>query len=196
MTPDGHIAPEDWHDEDIVLVDYRDTWPEEFEGEAERLQQVIGPYVTGGIHHVGSTAIPGMTAKPIVDILVGVRDLDSSRPCLELLRPLSYWYAPYLPDVMHWFCKPTPARRTHHLHLVPTGSPRYLEELAFRDFLRGQPDAARDYAVLKRRLAERFRTDREAYTDSKGEFVAEVTREALAVRAEPHRLDRPGSPAG
>ncbi len=195
MTPGGLIAPEDWHDEDIVLVDYRDTWPEEFGSEAERLQEAIGPYVTGGIHHVGSTAIPGMTAKPIIDILVGVRDLDSSRGCRELLRPLDYWYAPYLPEVMHWFCKPSPASRTHHLHLIPTGSPRYLEEIAFVDYLHAHPETARDYAVLKRQLAQRFRTDREAYTDGKGEFVSEVTQRALAFRADPHRSDRPGSPA-
>ena len=73
---------------------------------------------------MGSTAVPGLTAKPVIDILVGVADLESSRPCIELLSPLQYLYAPYLPDVMHWFCKPSPARRTQHLHLVPSGSAR------------------------------------------------------------------------
>ncbi|MEU9738876.1 GrpB family protein [Micromonospora chersina] len=80
-------------------------------------------------------------------------DLDSSRPCIELLKPLDYCYWPYLAEVMHWFCKPRPSHRTHHLHLVPTGSPRYLNVLAFRDYLRAHPDARADYEALKRELA-------------------------------------------
>ena len=77
---------------------------------------------------------------------------------------------------MHWFCKPHPERRTHHLHLVPAGSRRYVEELAFRDLLRAEPEVAGAYAALKRELAQRFRDDREAYTDAKADFI----REALA----------------
>jgi GrpB-like predicted nucleotidyltransferase (UPF0157 family) len=75
---------------------------------------------------------------------------------------------------MHWFCKPEPGRRTHHLHLAPAGGRRFAEELAFRDRLRADPAAAAEYASLKRELAERFREDREAYTEAKGEFVARV----------------------
>jgi GrpB-like predicted nucleotidyltransferase (UPF0157 family) len=84
---------------------------------------------------------------------------------------LGYSHAPYLPEQMHWFCKPDPARRTHHLHLVPTGSGRYRDELAFRDLLRADPETRRRYAALKRSLAARFRDDREAYTEAKGAFI-------------------------
>jgi GrpB-like predicted nucleotidyltransferase (UPF0157 family) len=84
---------------------------------------------------------------------------------------------------MHWFCKPDPRQRTHHLHLVPTSSRRYSEELAFRDVLRTHPDVAREYAALKRRLAREFENDREAFTDAKGDFVRSV-------------LDRPASAGG
>lgn len=164
-----------WRDEDIYVVEYDSDWPDNFTAEAARIEAVIGPWVAGGIHHVGSTAVPGLAAKPIIDILVGVADLDTSRPCIELLAPLQYLYAPYHPDVMHWFCKPDPAKRTHHLHLVPTGSSRYAEELAFRDYLRGHPDRARAYEHLKRELASRYRHDREAYTEGKADFVREVT---------------------
>ena len=104
----------------------------------------------------------------------GVGSLERSRPCIERLAPLDYLYWPYRSDVMHWFCKPHPARRTHHLHLVPTGSRRYLDELAFRDALRSDSALAARYATLKRDLAVRFRHDREAYTRHKAPFVHEV----------------------
>ncbi|MBM0255753.1 transposase [Micromonospora sp. 4G55] len=86
--------------------------------------------ITGVVHHVGSTAVPRPAAKPVIDIIVGVADIVSSRPCIELLKPLLYWYWPYRAEVMHWFCKPHPSQRAHHLHLVPTGSPRYLRVIS------------------------------------------------------------------
>jgi GrpB-like predicted nucleotidyltransferase (UPF0157 family) len=141
------------------------------------LEDAIGEWLEGGIHHVGSTAVPGLEAKPIIDILVGVRDLQTARACFEPLAELDYLYAPYLPDEMHWFCKPDPAHRTHHLHLVPFGSPRYHDELAFRDRLRGDPQLAAHYAALKRDLARRHPDDREAYTAAKGEFIATALSE-------------------
>jgi GrpB-like predicted nucleotidyltransferase (UPF0157 family) len=165
----------EWADEPIRVVDHDPAWPQLFRLEAATLEPVIGPWVTGGIHHVGSTAVPGVAAKPIIDILVGVESLAASRPCIELLAPLQYVYSPYLPEVMHWFCKPNPAQRTHHLHLVPTGSARYRDELTFRDRLRADPELARAYESLKRDLAARFRDDREAYTEGKAAFVREVT---------------------
>lgn len=157
--------------ESIQIVAYDPVWPARFEEERLALAAAIGSWVTGGIHHVGSTAVPALDAKPIVDILVGVGDLKGSRACFEPLARLDYLYAPYLTNVMHWFCKPDPARRTNHLHLVPTDSERFREELAFRDRLRADPEAAREYSALKHDLAERFANDREAYTDAKGEFI-------------------------
>jgi GrpB-like predicted nucleotidyltransferase (UPF0157 family) len=115
--------------------------------------------------------VPGLEAKPIIDILVGVEDLETSRRCFEPLAGLEYLYAPYRAEEMHWFCKPEPARRTHHLHLAPVGGRRYADELAFRDRLRADPAVAADYAALKRDLAARFAEDREAYTDAKSDFI-------------------------
>jgi GrpB-like predicted nucleotidyltransferase (UPF0157 family) len=146
-------------------------WPARFEHERAALEEAIGEWVSGGIHHIGSTAVPGLEAKPIIDILVGVLDLETARASFEPLAGLDYLYAPYLPEEMHWFCKPHPAWRTHHLHLVPSGTKRYRDELAFRDRLRADPQIASQYAALKRELAERHRDDREAYTEAKGSFV-------------------------
>lgn len=157
--------------EPIRLSAYDPDWPRQFERERGALSSAIGSWVSGGIHHVGSTAVPGLEAKPIIDILVGVRDLDQSRACFEPLAALEYFYAPYLPAEMHWLCKPHPSRRTHHLHLVPAGSERYRAELSFRDRLRADDELATEYRALKRLLARRFEHDREAYTIAKADFI-------------------------
>jgi GrpB-like predicted nucleotidyltransferase (UPF0157 family) len=120
--------------------------------------------------------VPRLDAKPVIDILAGVDSLEAARACFEPLEALGYLYAPYLPGEMHWFCKPHPSRRTHHLHLVPTQSRRFREELAFRDLLREQPRLAARYAALKHSLAAGFGQDREAYTEAKSAFI----RAALA----------------
>lgn len=158
-------------DEPIRVVAYDPRWPACFERERVLLEDAIGPWVVAGIHHVGSTAVPGLDAKPIVDILVGVEDLVGSRACFEPLAGLGYLYAPYLSEEMHWFCKPDSSRRTHHLHLIPADSMRFRDELDFRDRLRGSPELAAEYAALKHRLADRFPRDREAYTDAKAGFI-------------------------
>jgi GrpB-like predicted nucleotidyltransferase (UPF0157 family) len=162
---------EGWADEPVRLEAYDPRWPERFEDERGALEESIGPWVVGGIHHVGSTAVPGLDAKPVIDILVGIESLESGRACFGPLAELDYLYAPYRPAEMHWFCKPHPSSRTHHLHLVPLNSTRYEDELAFRDRLRADPAAAQRYAALKRELATRFANDREAYTEAKAVFI-------------------------
>jgi GrpB-like predicted nucleotidyltransferase (UPF0157 family)/ribosomal protein S18 acetylase RimI-like enzyme len=161
-------------DEPIRLAPYDPSWPAKFSEERSALEEAIGPWVLGGIHHVGSTAVPGLAAKPIVDILVGVENLEASRACFDPLAKLGYLYAPYERTEMHWFCKPHPNRRTHHLHLVPSGSRRFRDELAFRDRLRESAETAEEYATLKHELAERFAEDREAYTDAKADLIRRV----------------------
>src|SRR3982750_420234 len=99
-------------DEPILLVPFDPGWAAGFELERGALDGAIGDWVVGGIHHVGSTAVPGLEAKPVIDILVGVDGLEASRACFGPLAALGYLYAPYLPEEMHWFCKPDPAHRT------------------------------------------------------------------------------------
>lgn len=170
MAP-GPAPQPDAADEPIHLAAYDPAWPARFEEERTALVAAIGEWIVDDVHHVGSTAVPGLEAKPIIDILVGVRGLDESLPCFEPLAGLDYLYAPYLAEEMHWFCKPHPSRRTHHLHFVPAGSQRYAEEIAFRDRLRENPQIAAKYLALKRCLASRFANDREAYTDAKSDFI-------------------------
>lgn len=161
-------------DESIRLVSYDTGWPSRFAAEQAGLADAIGSWATGGIHHIGSTAVPRLDAKPITDILAGVDSLEAARSCFEPLAGLDYLYAPYRPEEMHWFCKPHPSHRTHHLHLVPTGSNRFKDALAFRDRLRADRVLAAEYASLKRDLAKRFPDNLEAYTEAKTAFILEA----------------------
>jgi GrpB-like predicted nucleotidyltransferase (UPF0157 family) len=166
----------------VFLVEYDAGWPDRFTEERGRIVQTLRDH-RPDVEHIGSTAIPGMAAKPIIDIMVLIDDIEDSSTCIERLRSLEYHYYPYGEDVFperRWFCKPNPAQRTHHLHLVERGTPFHVDHLLFRDYLRTNTDVARSYAALKRQLAERFPDDRDGYTDAKSDFVANVLQEARA----------------
>jgi GrpB-like predicted nucleotidyltransferase (UPF0157 family) len=160
----------------IEIVQYDPLWPSKFEAERALLQTVLAPWLTGPIEHVGSTAIPNLPAKPVIDIMAAVASLETSKPAINAVVQSGYVYFPYRPDIMHWFCKPSAAFRTHHLHLVPKDSQRWIECLAFRDAMLSNRSLAAEYATLKLRLAEQFKFDREAYTEGKTPFVERVLR--------------------
>jgi GrpB-like predicted nucleotidyltransferase (UPF0157 family) len=163
----------------VEIVPYNPAWPRRFEEEAALLREVLRPWLAGAIEHIGSTAIPHLAAKPIVDIMAAVASLETSRPAIAALETIGYCYAPYRADAEHWFCKPAPAVRTHHLHLVPIDSRDWARAIAFRDYLCTHPEAAADYANLKRRLADEYRLDREAYTAAKQPFIDRICALAL-----------------
>jgi GrpB-like predicted nucleotidyltransferase (UPF0157 family) len=165
-------------DAPVEIEAYDPAWPTTFITERDLLAKVLEPWLVGRIEHVGSTAVPGLAAKPVIDIMAPVRDLESSRPALAALQAVGYCYAPYNTDVEHWLCKPRPEHRTHHLHLVPLGSRLWVEKLAFRDLLRSDASVALAYAALKYRLAQAYRNDRERYTEEKGPFIEEALRGA------------------
>ena len=165
----------------IEIVSYDAAWPARFEEECAQLRRVLAPWLAGSIEHIGSTAIAGLAAKPVIDIMAGVGTLEGSRPAIDAASGLGYCYFPYQAELKHWFCKPSPAFRTHHLHLVPVGSPQWTRPIAFRDYLRAHPNVAAEYEALKWRLAAEFRFDREAYTDAKAPFINAVTDKALAL---------------
>jgi GrpB-like predicted nucleotidyltransferase (UPF0157 family) len=164
----------------VDIVPYNPAWPARFEAESAVLRRALAQWLRGPIEHIGSTAIPGLAAKDVVDIMAGVASLDASRPAIEAAEALGYCYAPYQADVEHWFCKPSFAHRTHHLHLIPLNAPQWRRPLAFRDYLRAHPAVAAEYEALKRALAAAHRLDREAYTQAKAPFIDRVTDLALA----------------
>ena len=164
----------------VEVVPYDPSWPLRFETERVLLESFLSPWLAGPVAHIGSTAVPGLAAKPVIDIMAPVHSLEASHPALAAALRAGYVHFPYRAEVMHWFCKPSPEHRTHHLHLIPLGSALWSERLAFRDALRADPAIAGEYAALKRRLAADFRMDREAYTDAKGPFVRRVLAEVAA----------------
>jgi GrpB-like predicted nucleotidyltransferase (UPF0157 family) len=163
----------------VEIVEYDSGWPQLFEEEAARLRVALGEWLVAPIEHIGSTAVAGLAAKPVIDIMGGVRTLDASRPAIAAAVACGYCYFPYQAELEHWFCKPSPAFRTHHLHLVPFGSPQWRGTIAFRNYLRAQPGVAAEYEQLKRRLAIAYRLDREAYTQAKAPFISTITNRAL-----------------
>jgi GrpB-like predicted nucleotidyltransferase (UPF0157 family) len=158
----------------IELVPYDSAWPTKFARERETLESLLAQWLVADIEHVGSTAVPRLVAKPVIDILAPVESLEASREVIQVVSAAGYMYYPYKAEEMHWFCKPTPAYRTHHLHVVPQNSERWRDNLAFRDALRRDPELAANYGQLKLELAQRFRHDREAYTEAKSSFIRSV----------------------
>lgn len=158
----------------IEIVEYNTNWPAQYLIERDILQAALAPWLIGDIEHIGSTSVIGLVAKPVIDIMAPVASLEGSRGAIAAAEAAGYCFYPYKPGEMHWFCKPSPEVRTHHLHLVPLGSRRWIEQTAFRDALRQNPSLAHVYALLKRRLALDFANDREAYTDAKAPFILRV----------------------
>ena len=165
-------------DAPIELAPYSAVWPQLFDEEEKLLAAALQPWLVGVIEHIGSTAIPGILAKPVIDIMAPVHGLEVALPAIEALRSLNYVYFPYKPEEMHWFCKPSPEHRTHHLHLVPRGSASWHRRLAFRNALRRDPNLAAEYEALKLRLAAIHRNDRDAYTEAKRHFIDSVVARA------------------
>jgi len=158
----------------IIIKPYNDRWPSLFEQERDRLQPLIKPWLEGSIEHVGSTAVVGLSAKPVIDIMIGVKSLAASHSAISVLVEHGYYYYPYKANVMHWFCKPTPEIRTHHLHLIPFNSPLWRERIRFRDILRNNAELVAEYQALKVNLSVKYKDDRELYTQHKWPFISRV----------------------
>ena len=158
--------------EAVELVSYDPTWPEQLEAERAQIAAALGDLATA-IHHVGSTAIPGLDAKPIIDTMVVVRRLDDAALCIAPLQALGYAFIDYPQNVdRRFFRKGLP--RTHHLHIVAEGSQSLVDHLDFRDALRADPALRQQYQELKHVLARDFRNDRAQYSELKGAFIQKV----------------------
>ena len=159
------------------------AWPAAFADERRRLLTAAAPLPLA-IEHVGSTAVPGLPAKPILDLLGGRPGDGDHAPYVVAFVRAGYAYRGEsgIPG-RHYFVRDDGAgRRTHHLHLVEADGPLWRAHLAFRDHLRGHPACAAEYARLKQALAARHPTDREAYTEGKAAFVAETLRRAAELQ--------------
>jgi len=160
----------------VRLAQYSPEWAKIFEREEKLLQSSIGKYIIE-IQHIGSTSIPGIVAKPIIDIGVAIGRFEGGVVCIKPLEGLGYIYNGEngIPR-RHYFDKGDPT--AYHLHMLEQDSDEWKKHITFRDFLRNNEEAAREYARLKQQLAVKFRHDRLAYTNGKSEFVERILKTA------------------
>jgi len=178
---------------EVVLRPYAPEWPEVFRDVREELLVAFAP-VAVSVEHIGSTSVPGLAAKPVIDVLLGACSLSDVESRIGVLGELGYVYVPKhereLPT-RRYFKRSSPTSLRVHLHAVEIGSRIWQEQLAFRDALRADPDLLARYQDLKRRLAEEFASDKAAYTAAKGPFVRSVLAALLeGADAAGDRVDR------
>ena len=179
MTPIPAPDPDwpSWATEPVELVPPDPSWSERGRSAAQALDAALGALLVHPVEHVGSTAIPGLPAKPILDLLATVADLHVAREVAALLAPDGWHYVPPELDGRpheRFFVQVVQGRRAAHLHLMSAASPQWQDLVRFRDVLRGNPRLAADYAALKATLADAHRDDRERYSAAKHDFVAGV----------------------
>ncbi len=170
--------------EKIAIVPYNTDWPRFFEEEKSNLERILPKQIIKKIEHFGSTAIPGISAKPIIDMLVEVSSFDETKkkivPILEE-KGYEYFWRPTIgnePPYYAWFIKrDTKGKRTHHIHMVE-GDSELWDRLYFRDYLIEFPNKAKEYSDLKEELSKKHLNDRIAYTKSKTKFILATTEEA------------------
>lgn len=169
--------------DEVELVGYDPAWPGAYAEEAARLLAHLPPGLVLAAEHFGSTAIPGLTAKPVIDILLAVRSVEEARvTAVAPMEALDYafWADNPRRDRLFFVRGLPPApRRTHHVHMTELGGDAWIR-LLFRDYLRAHPEEAAHYVALKQELAVRHKDDREAYTAGKAAYVEEVMAKARA----------------
>jgi GrpB-like predicted nucleotidyltransferase (UPF0157 family) len=165
------------------LSGYNPQWPKMFEEECARIRDVIGDHIVE-IEHVGSTSVPGLSAKPIIDLLMIVESFWGVDEYKKRLEKLGYHHHSHEDDADRLFLwKGEP--RTHHLHIVEYATWEHQRHLLFRDYLRNHPDVAQQYENVKRELAEIFKTNRPAYTRGKTAFIKSIMAFAVEEIADP-----------
>ena len=160
----------------VNLVPYDSTWPLEFAAEAERIARACAG-IPLKLEHIGSTSIPGVAAKPVIDILAGRPGNVSGSTYVAAFKQIGYEHkGAYGVPGRNYFRRGTP--RTHHVHLVSSSSDVWQDHLLFRNYLRAHPETAREYETLRRELAALYLNDKEKYTDAKGPFIRSIVRRA------------------
>jgi GrpB-like predicted nucleotidyltransferase (UPF0157 family) len=167
-------------DQAVEVVDYDPGWPERFAEQRGSVEDLLRPWLARPVEHIGSTSVPGLRAKPVVDMLAPVVSLDGAQDAVPVLDGAGWLFWPEDPCRPYrlWFLRPRPEARTHHLHVIEEGHPQAVALLAFRDALRGDAGLRGEYADLKDWLARRHPGNRNAYTNAKGAFVTHALQRA------------------
>jgi GrpB-like predicted nucleotidyltransferase (UPF0157 family) len=162
----------------VEVVPFNENWFVMFEEEERKINNVFGNAIVA-IYHIGSTSIPGMYAKPIIDILVEVKDIESVDNYNEQMSALGYRALGEHGISGRRFFRKGEVERTHHVHVFETGSEHITRHLAFKEYMIAHPKEAKAYSELKQRLAKQFPTDIEAYIEGKDPFIKEMEKKAL-----------------
>ncbi|MET0281520.1 MAG: GrpB family protein [Steroidobacteraceae bacterium] len=168
----------------VVISEYSTDWAASFQAERIAILDAVG---SDGfeVEHIGSTAVAGLAAKPIIDIMIGASDMARIEGVITRLESIGYEYMPNPRIVIpNWrfFAKPITRPRLFHLHGVVLGGSKWSDLLLFREALRSDPLLAREYAALKLALASRHHDDRSAYTDEKADFIQSVLERSRSER--------------
>jgi len=172
----------------LVVVDYDSHWPALFESERVRLTFLLGDRSVD-IQHIGSTSIPGLAAKPVIDIAIGFQELQTAESCIPLLENAGYTYEPNLEAALpdrRFLWRVDPKGQRYHLHLAGIHNRLWSDPLAFRDYVRRHPEAASEYRKLKAMLAVECESDVGAYIAGKAGFIEKILRWANAEAASAH----------
>jgi GrpB-like predicted nucleotidyltransferase (UPF0157 family) len=175
----------------IVVVPYDLRWPEMYRAEAAQLTAIFGPELIS-IHHIGSTSIPGLSAKPIIDLMPLVRDIEMVARFDSAMIQLGY--QPMGENGIpgrRYFVKGGDLNRTHHVHTYESGNPEVARHLDFRDYLIAHPEEAQEYASIKQQLARQFPHDIDSYMAGKDAFIKETIQKARQWRARQRENARP-----
>ncbi len=161
----------------IEVIPYNSQWVEEYQKEAKEISNIM-PNEIFEIHHIGSTSIPNIYAKPVIDILISVKDIEGVDNYNIEMEKLGYMAKGELGILGRRFFLKGLYNRTHHVHIFQTGNPEIERHLNFRDYMIAHPDEARNYEELKKELATKFRHDNEGYCNGKDSFVKNIDKKA------------------
>lgn len=169
----------------VEVVPHNPAWCKDFETESKQIASAMGENLVA-IHHIGSTAIPTIYAKPILDFLIEVQDIRQTDQQAETMAKLGYEALGEfgLPGRRYFRKNRSPEIRTHNVHTYQVGSPEITRHLAFRDYLLAHPEVAQQYSDLKRQLAQQYPQDIERYMDGKDGFIKAIEQTALAWRVQ------------
>ncbi len=164
----------------IEIVEYDPEWPLVFEREAKAILEECSPWITD-VQHIGSTSAPGLSAKPILDMMPLAASTDDAARAVSKMEVLGYLYRGDngIPG-RYYFDRVVGGRTVAHVHMFPVRHPDVQRHLIFRDYLRSHPDVLQDYERLKRALASKYRDNRRAYTDEKAEFINLIIETAMS----------------
>lgn len=160
----------------VFLTNFSDEWKEEYEKEARRLRKLLGKWDVH-IQHIGSTSIPNMCSKPIIDIAIGVKTENDMQEIKELLIKKGYNYCSDAGSIdRSFFAKGEEQCRTHNIHVEMYGGISWQNHIMFRDYMIDHPEVAMEYGCLKRTLAKMYGNERKKYTEAKDDFIKSILK--------------------